>query len=160
MVQEVTGDILGAKVDAVVVPVNTVGVMGKGLALDFKNRYPEAFEAYRSACERGLLVAGRVLVTPTGALLPYLAFHFPTKRHWKDRSRIEDIEAGLASLADVAQRYGVSSIAVPALGCGLGGLSFATVGPLIKAALGEVQGRVFLFAPAEAAMSSGAGPRR
>ena len=147
VIEEGAGDILAADVDAIVVPVNVVGVMGKGLALGFKQRYPGAFEAYRSACETGDLRLGHVVVTPTGTLRPFLAVHFPTKRHWREPSRLGDIESGLASMADLLHRYQVGSLAVPALGCGLGGLSFDLVAPLVRSALGHLPLRVVLFPP-------------
>jgi O-acetyl-ADP-ribose deacetylase (regulator of RNase III) len=100
------GNILDADVEALVNPVNCVGVMGKGLALQFKIAYPGAFRQYAKACRDGLLEPGRVQVVETGRPVgPRFIVHFPTKRHWRHRARLADIAAGLDALvADVARR--------------------------------------------------------
>lgn len=146
------GDILRADADALVNTVNCVGFMGRGIAAQFKRAYPANFKAYARACEHGDVVPGRMLITETGELTgPKFIVNFPTKRHWRANSRIEDIEAGLKTLvAEVADRR-IRSIAVPPLGCGLGGLDWVEVRPLIERAfeaLPEV--RVLLFEPAGA----------
>ena len=148
-----SGNFLEADAQALVNPVNCVGVMGKGLALQFKHAFPDSFAAYRAACTRGVVVPGRMFVTETGLVTgPHLLIHFPTKRHWRDRSLLEDIDTGLTALVAKVSARGLRSLAVPALGCGLGGLDWDTVRPLIGeafAALPDV--RVLLYGPQEVA---------
>lgn len=147
-----TGDILKANVEALVNTVNCVGVMGRGVALQFKNRFPANFKAYKAACDKGEVQPGRMMVYDLGAFnSPRWIINFPTKRHWKGKSRVEDIEAGLTALkAEIVSR-GIASIALPPLGCGLGGLDWSEVRPLIEKALGTMPGlRVVLFEPAGA----------
>ena len=141
------GDLLQADVEALVNAVNLQGVMGKGIALQFKKAFPGNFEAYRSACKRRQLQLGRMFVHPLGMLAPKFIINFPTKDHWRSKSRIEDIDLGLKDLAQQVMRLGIRSIAVPPLGCGLGGLEWAEVKPLIERHLGELDIRVVVFAP-------------
>lgn len=151
MLHPATGNLLAAEVDALVNPVNCVGVMGKGLALQFKTAYPEVFRAYRAAAQRGEVVPGRMHVHPTGRSQPRFIVNFPTKRHWREPSRLDDIEAGLADLVERISALAIRSIALPALGAGLGGLDWAEVRALIEQAvapLAEVD--VLLYAPREA----------
>ena len=139
MIRYTTGDILSAETDAVVNTVNCVGVMGRGIALQFKRAYPDNFKAYAAACKRGEVEPGRMFVFETGRLtLPRLIINFPTKRHWRGKSRMEDIEAGLDGLVEEIQRRGVRSIAIPPLGSGLGGLHWKDVRARIAAAMGEL----------------------
>ncbi|WP_337060086.1 type II toxin-antitoxin system antitoxin DNA ADP-ribosyl glycohydrolase DarG [Kineococcus sp. G2] len=148
-----SGNLLTQDVDALVNTVNTVGVMGKGIALQFKRAWPEMFTAYAVACERGEVQPGRMHVWETGALTgPRFIINFPTKRHWKDRSRLEDVRSGLTDLVRVVDEHGITSIAVPPLGCGNGGLAWRDVEPLIAGALSPVADRVDVrvFAPAGA----------
>src|SRR5215208_2123004 len=113
------GDLLAADAEAVVNTVNCVGIMGRGIALQVKNAYPANFKAYEAACKRGEVEPGRMLVHETGQLTnPRYIINFPTKRHWRGRSRIEDIESGLDALVAEVRRLGIKSIAVPPLGCG------------------------------------------
>lgn len=152
MIEVGTGNLLTADVDGLVNTVNTVGVMGKGIALQFKRAYPDNYAAYRAACERGEVRLGQMFVYDTGRLgCGRYVINFPTKQHWRSRSRLEDIASGLADLRQVVQDLELSSVAVPALGCGNGGLAWATVRPLIEEtfqALPDV--RVVLFPPAGA----------
>ena len=130
------GDLLACNAEAIVNTVNCVGVMGRGIALQFKKRYPENFKQYESACKRGDVVPGQMFVYETCTLTnPRFIINFPTKRHWRGASRIEDIEAGLADLKNVIQQRNIKSIALPPLGCGLGGLEWSVVKPRIEAAL-------------------------
>lgn len=146
----VHGNIIEAKVDALVNPVNCVGVMGRGLALQFKRAFPANFLAYKTACDSGNLLPGQVFVFQTGWDVPRYIVNFPTKRHWRDRSRIEDIEAGLASLANEITRRPIRSVAIPPLGCGLGGLSWDEVKPRIISAIDQIDDvHAFLFEPLE-----------
>ena len=139
-----------ADVEALVNAINTVGVMGKGIALQFAKVYPEMLEAYSKACKTGDVQLGRMHVFERGVMFnPRYLVNFPTKGHWRSSSRIEDIETGLASLVDEIRARHIRSIAVPALGCGNGGLDWRVVRPAIGHALRSLPGvRVLLFAPA------------
>jgi O-acetyl-ADP-ribose deacetylase (regulator of RNase III) len=145
------GSILDADVDALVNPVNCAGVMGKGLALAFKKRFPEVFREYRRACDAGELALGRVHIVelPPGSGRPTHVVHFPTKQHWRDRSALDDIATGLDSLVAAVRERAIRSIAIPALGCGLGGLEWTAVKPLVVSAFAPVGAdvRVVLFEP-------------
>ena len=148
MISDVHGNLLDAEADALVNTVNTVGVMGKGIALQFKNAYPDNFQAYRAACQRHELRAGHMFVFDVGQLLrPRWIVNFPTKRHWKSPSRLSDIEAGLDDLRCVIEERNIRSIAVPPLGCGNGGLRWTDVRPLIEMKLGDLDLRVLLYPP-------------
>lgn len=138
MIEYKTGSILTEDAEAIVNTVNCVGVMGRGIALQFKQTFPANFKAYEAACKRGEVVPGKMFVFPTGSMLnPRFIVNFPTKRHWKGKSRLEDIEAGLVALAQELRERGIRSIAIPPLGCGLGGLDWNDVRPRIEAALSE-----------------------
>ena len=116
MIEFKTGDILQADAEALVNTVNCVGVMGRGIALQFKQAFPDNFNAYEAACARKEMQPGRMFVTETGFLAnPKYIINFPTKRHWRGKSRIEDIEAGLKALVDEIRKLGIRSIAVPPL---------------------------------------------
>lgn len=147
MIDEAHGNLLEADVDALVNTVNTVGVMGKGVALQFRQAFPANYAAYRQAVARGDVEPGRMFVFATGLLQPRYIINFPTKRHWRGRSRMDDIESGLADLRKVVRELEVTSLAVPPLGCGNGGLRWSDVRPRIVAALSDVPARVLLFAP-------------
>lgn len=149
MIEFQQGNLLEANVEALVNTVNCVGVMGKGIALQFKQAFPANFQVYQKACKSNSVRPGEMLVVPTGILgNPKYIINFPTKRHWKGRSRIEDIEAGLVSLAKDIEALGIESIAVPPLGCGNGGLDWSEVAPLIVQALGCLPNvEVCLFEP-------------
>lgn len=149
MLTTATGDLLHADVDALVNTVNTVGVMGKGIALQFRRAYPDMFKAYAKACKSSDVQLGRMHVWETGVLDgPRFIVNFPTKGHWRSGSKLADIEAGLADLVRVVREHGITSIAVPPLGCGNGGLDWADVEPLIRAAFAELPDvDVRLYAP-------------
>ena len=139
MINLTRGNILDAEAQALVNTVNCVGVMGKGIALQFKQRFPENYEFYERACKEGDVQIGRMAVFATGMIVnPTYIINFPTKRHWRGKSRIEEIESGLRDLVAVVKRLGITSIAVPPLGCGNGGLDWAEVRPIIKEAFAEV----------------------
>lgn len=149
MIEEGIGDVLRIDAEAIVNTVNCVGIMGRGIALQFKNAYPANFDAYAEACGLGQVEPGRMFVFRTGYLTnPRYIINFPTKRHWKGKSRLSDIEAGLADLRRVIIDEGIRSIAIPPLGAGLGGLDWAEVKPRIIAALSDLHDvRVIIFNP-------------
>jgi O-acetyl-ADP-ribose deacetylase (regulator of RNase III) len=151
MLREAEGNLLEASADALVNAVNTVGVMGKGIALQFKRAFPENFRVYEAACRRGEVQIGRMFVAETGQPgQPQLIINFPTKRHWRSRSRLDDIRAGLAGLRQVLVDRQVRSVALPPLGCGNGGLDWRDVRPLIDGALGDLPGvEVVVYPPRE-----------
>lgn len=129
------GNLLEDEAEALVNTVNCVGVMGKGIALQFKQAYPEMFSEYEKACRRKEVQPGKMHVVSTKSLLnPKYIINFPTKRHWKNKSRMEDIELGLADLIKVVKELNIKSIALPPLGCGNGGLRWDEVRPKIEAA--------------------------
>ena len=148
MIKLTQGDLLKQDdVDAIVNTVNCVGVMGKGIALQFKNKWPANFTAYAAACKAGQVRPGRMLVFDSGGLVkPNFVINFPTKDHWRGSSKIEFIRDGLVDLVAQVNRLSISSIAVPPLGCGNGGLNWVNVRPLIEAAfeaLPDVEVRLF-----------------
>jgi O-acetyl-ADP-ribose deacetylase (regulator of RNase III) len=150
MINVTRGNIIEADAEALVNTVNCEGVMGKGIALQFKKAFPENFKAYARACRAGEVRPGRMFVFATHAITnPKYIINFPTKRRWREKSRMEDIEAGLVALVDELRRLNVSSVAIPPLGCGLGGLDWREVRPRIERALAALPGmRVILFEPA------------
>ena len=152
MITHTQGDILRDESEAIVNTVNCVGVMGRGIALQFRNAYPENFKAYASACKRGEVQPGKMFVHQTGELTgPCYIINFPTKRHWRGKSRMEDIDAGLKALVEVLREKKISSIALPPLGSGLGGLDWSEVRTRIVAVLGEVDDvKVTIYEPAGA----------
>jgi O-acetyl-ADP-ribose deacetylase (regulator of RNase III) len=151
MIEYRTGDILTTDAEALVNSVNCVGIMGRGVALQFKNAFPENFKAYAAACKRGEVRPGRMFVFETGQLTnPRYIINFPTKRHWRGRSRIEDVESGLEALAQEIRRRGIRSVAIPPLGAGLGGLAWRDVRHRIELGLlGLDDVQVFVYEPRE-----------
>ena len=134
MIEFHTGDVLRADAEALVNTVNCVGIMGRGVALQFKKAFPENFKAYEAACARKDVQPGRMFVFDTGYVgNPKFIINFPTKRHWRGKSRMEDIESGLRALADVIRERRITSIAIPPLGSGLGGLFWPDVRRRIEA---------------------------
>ena len=159
MIKFVAGNLLDAKVDALVNTVNTAGVMGKGLALQFKKAFPANCQAYEVAAKDGAIEIGKMFVFESGGIvLPRYVVNFPTKKHWRSPSRLEYIELGLRDLVKFIQERRIRSIAIPPLGAGLGGLAWRDVRPLIEhglAAVGDdVEVLVFepMGAPAPEAM--------
>ena len=141
MIRFARGNVLEAEVEALVNTVNTVGVMGKGIALMFKEAYPENFRRYAAACQRGEVVIGKMFVTRRDEFVgPRWIINFPTKQHWRDPSYLGWIEAGLADLRRVIAENGIRSVAVPPLGTGNGGLEWREVRLLITAALADLEG--------------------
>lgn len=132
MLKLMSGDMLKVDVEALVNPVNCVGVMGKGLALQFRTAFPENFKAYKIACDAGLVEIGRMFTyCPSDPCSPRFIINFPTKYHWKNNSKIQYIKLGLNDLVKVVLKEQIRSIAIPQLGCGLGGLDWKEVCPII-----------------------------
>jgi len=152
MIRETRGNLLKAPTEALVNTVNTKGIMGKGIALQFRQAFPAMFRDYERVCKEGRVVLGKMDVHDLGGLVggPRWIINFPTKDHWKAKSRIEDVVTGLNDLIATVRNLGIKSIAVPPLGCGNGGLPWSDVRPLIEEAFGEVPDiEVVLFAPVE-----------
>ncbi|MBC6428230.1 MAG: macro domain-containing protein [Cellvibrionales bacterium] len=140
MIEYKTGDILAADTEALVNTVNCVGIMGRGIALQFKKAFPANFKAYAAACQRKEVQPGQMWVYETGGLTnPRYIINFPTKRHWRGASHMQDIESGLVALAQEIRQRNIRSIAIPALGSGLGGLQWAAVKSRIQQALAPLQ---------------------
>ena len=153
MIESAHGNLLEAPVEALVNTVNTEGIMGKGIALQFRQAYPEMFRAYEKACAAGEVRLGEVHVFDLGGLVggPRWIFNFPTKGHWRSRSRLADIEKGLVDLTAKLRELKIKSIAVPPLGCGNGGLDWSDVQPKIERAFAAIpEVRALVFAPAGA----------
>lgn len=152
MVELTRGNLLTAETEALVNTVNCVGFMGKGIALQFAQAFPENLKDYKAACDAGEVVPGRMFIHDNGGLVnPRWIINFPTKRDWRGKSRLADIASGLRALVADVRRLGIRSIAVPPLGCGLGGLDWSAVRPMIVKAFGELPDvRVMLFEPAGA----------
>ncbi|TXL67479.1 macro domain-containing protein [Cerasibacillus terrae] len=144
------GNLLNDEAEALVNTVNCVGVMGKGIALQFKQAYPKMFTEYQKACRKEEMQPGKMHVVDTKTLFnPKFIINFPTKRHWKSKSRMEDIESGLVDLVKVVKDLGLKSIAVPPLGCGNGGLKWSEVRPKIEKAFEQLPSvEVHLYEPA------------
>jgi O-acetyl-ADP-ribose deacetylase (regulator of RNase III) len=152
MIELTQGDILKAETEALVNTVNCVGIMGRGIALQFRKAFPANFKAYEAACKANQVQPGKMFVYDLNRLYnPRFIINFPTKQHWKSKSRIKDIELGLVELVDIVQQQQIRSIAIPPLGCGLGGLNWEDVKPLIIKAFRSVpEVAILLFEPAGA----------
>jgi O-acetyl-ADP-ribose deacetylase (regulator of RNase III) len=152
MLQLIKGDILKADAEALVNTVNCVGVMGRGIALQFRKAFPENFKAYKFACDKKQLHPGMMFVYDLNRLQnPRYVVNFPTKRHWKGKSKIEDIEAGLEALVQEVGKRNIRSVAIPPLGCGLGGLDWTQVKQVIEKVFNALSGvHVLLYEPAGA----------
>lgn len=149
-IEHAKGNLLTADVDALVNTVNTEGVMGKGLALQFKKAFPENFVSYERGCKAGEVKTGQMHIVQRLAS-PRFSINFPTKRHWRQPSKLEYVREGLQDLVAQVTRLGIASIAIPPLGCGNGGLEWSAVQPLIVEAFAAVPDvRVVLFEPADA----------
>lgn len=139
MINYRTGNILRIDAEALVNTVNCVGIMGRGIALQFKTSFPENFKVYKAACDREEVQPGHMFVFETGRLQnPKYIINFPTKRHWRGNSRMEDIESGLAALVCEVRNRGIKSVAIPPLGSGLGGLDWRDVRSRIQAAMEQL----------------------
>jgi len=152
LITEAHGNLLEADADALVNTVNTVGIMGKGIALQFRRAYPEMFKDYARAAKSREVALGAMHVWPTGLMTsPRFIINFPTKGHWRSSSRIEDIDRGLDDLVRVIQEHSIRSIAIPPLGCGNGGLAWSDVEPLIRKKLQAIPDVDVLLFPPEGA---------
>jgi O-acetyl-ADP-ribose deacetylase (regulator of RNase III) len=149
MIELTTGNLLKTDAEALVNTVNCVGIMGKGIALQFKQAFPENFNEYAKACRKEEVKPGKMFVFETARMFnPRYIINFPTKRHWKGKSKIEDIRAGLKALVMEAKRRGIKSIAVPPLGCGNGGLEWSVIRPLMEEAFSEIPDvKILIFEP-------------
>lgn len=150
MIRHLQGNLLAADVEALVNAVNCVGVVGKGIAIKVREAFPETDECYGEACHCGEVVPGRMWVVPTvGIMPPRCIIQFPSKRHGREPSRLEDVALGLAAWAKVTRELRIRSLAVPALGCGNGGLDWECVRPMMEEILGGLDGvEVLVFGPA------------
>lgn len=146
MIHYTTGNLLESTAQAIVNTVNTVGVMGKGLALQFKQAYPSNFKAYALACKRGEVTVGRMFVY-TDLVHDKIIINFPTKQHWRAASQYAYIEEGLVDLSRVIREYDIQSIAIPALGAGNGGLDWSRVKAMIHAHLAHLDIDLFVYEP-------------
>lgn len=150
MIRYTQGNLLEADVEALVNTVNTVGVSGKGIALMFKESFPENFRAYEAASKAGDLAPGQLFITERQDMLgPRFIINFATKKHWRHPSKLEWIEQGLAMLREEIEARGIRSIAIPPLGAGNGGLDWSDVRPLIAEALTDVDCDVIVYEPAQ-----------
>jgi O-acetyl-ADP-ribose deacetylase (regulator of RNase III) len=158
MIETRTGDLFEADVEAFVNSVNCAGVMGRGLARQFKERFPENLRAYKDACRADDLAPGRVLVHDRGGLFydpqesdgPRYILNVATIDHWKDRARLADVQEGIRSAAREVEQRGIRSVAIPAIGCGYGGLAWADVEGAIREAFGSLGDcRTVLFPPSD-----------
>ncbi len=152
MIRYAQGNLLEAPAEALVNTVNEVGVMGKGIALMFREAFPENARVYEQACKRGEVQVGHVLVTRNDALFgPRWIIHFPTKKHWRNRSRMEWIRAGLADLVRAVKEHGIRSLALPPLGCGSGGLAWEEVRQEVELALASLEDvEIIAYEPTDA----------
>lgn len=145
MIDVRVGNLFDSTAQTHVNTVNCVGVMGKGVALEFKKRYPKMYADYVERCERDEVRLGEPYLFKQ--LVPPWVLNFPTKGHWRSRSRLSDIVAGLEHLRQHAQEWGITSLAMPALGCGNGGLEWRVVGPVIVEHVHELHIPVEVYAP-------------
>ncbi|MCY4038743.1 MAG: macro domain-containing protein [Hyphomicrobiales bacterium] len=156
MIDYTSGDISRADAEAIVNTVNCVGIMGRGVALQIKKEFPKNFKAYKVACERNEVQLGKMFVFETNMFTnPKYIINFPTKKHWRNKSRMEDIESGLKTLVDTIRHYKIRSIAIPALGSGNGGLNWNEVHPRIETALSIIPDlQVTIFKPNSAPLKT------
>ncbi|MFH0904043.1 MAG: macro domain-containing protein [Methanobacteriota archaeon] len=145
MITFTSGNLLDIPADIRINTVNCVGVMGAGVALAFRKKYPEMFREYQKACKSGNIMPGKLFIWKnfSGDWI----INVPTKRHWKELSRYEDIESGLIALHDYLKDKGHVRVVLPALGCGHGGLDWERVKIMIKKYLGELEAMIMVFEP-------------
>ncbi len=150
MITYKTGNLLAANTQALVNTVNTVGIMGKGIALQFKETFPENYRAYSAACKKGEVQIGKMFVTATNRMdgIKYI-INFPTKKHWRHPSKLEYIRSGLIDLRKIIVEKNIQSVAMPPLGCGNGGLNWADVKQLIDYYLVDLPITLIVFEPSD-----------
>lgn len=144
MIEVIRGDMFAESYELIVNPINCVGVMGGGLAAIFRRRYPKAHEDYVVACGQGKVKVGTMFLTFTD---DQDIAHFPTKDHYRDPSEMSYVVDGMRDLRSILGTVGYKSCAIPALGCGLGGLAWGDVLPVITEALSDYTGRAVIFEP-------------
>ncbi len=151
MIIKVKGDLLDSKAEALVNTVNTVGVMGKGIALQFREAFPENYRIYRNACKNKQLEVGNMLITRETTLSrgDKMIVNFPTKTHWRYPSEYSYIEKGLAALREEIIKRGIRSIAIPPLGSHNGGLDWNRVRVMIETALADLDCEIYLYEPSD-----------
>lgn len=142
MIEYVKGNIFDSPAQTIVNTVNTVGVMGKGLALSFKERYPEMFSAYRTMCEKHKLVVGKLMLYSAP---DHLILLFPTKENWRNPSKIEYIESGLVKFVNTYAQHNITSVAFPKLGCGNGELNWDDVKPIMEKYLRPLPIDIYIY---------------
>ena len=149
MLKFTTGNIIKCETEAIVNSVNTQGIMGKGIALAFKNAYPDNFKIYEKACKEGTIDIGKLLITETGELFPKYIINFPTKKHWRNPSKYEYIEKGLKDLKKLIREYKIQSISIPPLGAGNGRLKWQIIKEMIIDSLKEFSNNleILIFEP-------------
>jgi O-acetyl-ADP-ribose deacetylase (regulator of RNase III) len=148
MIHYTNGDLLKSEAKALINTVNTVGVMGKGIALQFKKQFPENYRQYRTAYESGELAIGQLFITKERNIFgEKVIINFPTKKHWRNKSEYQYVSAGLKALRSFLIESDISSIAIPPLGCGNGGLDWAKVKVLIEEHLGQLTLDIFVYEP-------------
>ncbi|MBO5946877.1 MAG: macro domain-containing protein [Alphaproteobacteria bacterium] len=140
-------DIFCANTEAIVNTVNCVGVMGKGIALQFREKFPENYKLYKNACDAGKVSIGKMFVTKNGLLKPNYIVNFPTKKHWRGKSELSYIEDGLSDLRKFLIDYKIKSIAIPPLGAGNGGLDWVDVKKIIIDKLSDIDAEILVFEP-------------
>lgn len=151
MIKYTKGNILESEAKALVNTVNTVGVMGKGIALQFKKAFTHNNKKYVQACKNQELEPGRLLSVwdENFTLGKKLIINFPTKKHWRHRSKYEYVEKGLKALRELLQEKQVNSVAIPPLGCGHGGLQWSKIKQLMEDYLGDLTLDVLIYQPNE-----------
>lgn len=149
MIRFTKGNLMTANAEALVNTVNTVGVMGKGIALQFKEEFPKNFTIYANACKSGELVPGKLLITKekNRSGEEKTIINFPTKLNWRNPSKYEYIKDGLTELVKAIEENQITSIAIPPLGCGNGGLKWETVKGLIEDAMKDVEADIYIYEP-------------
>ena len=150
MIERTTGDVLEAGAEALVCSVNCAGLMERGLSKQVRDRFPESYRQYKAACARGDVRLGQVFTVDLQTLFehPRYIINLPTIDHWHDKAQVADVRAGIAALAEEVQRLGITSVAVPPVGCGWGGLRWAQVSRWVEGAFaGQPDRRVLLVEP-------------
>jgi len=147
MIRFIKGDMFADHYDIRINTVNCVGIMSKGIALEFKKRYPDMFKEYQQKCKDGQIIPGKLYIWKSENGITTI-INFPTKRHWRENSHYEDINSGLLNLRSYLWLQKNVSVAIPALGCGLGGLDWAKVSVQIKEKLSDIPNvQITVFEP-------------